>query len=57
MANNVSQEIVIDGKKYRIHATIGNFKATLIDNQPVPNPDPEPKDPTKPTEGFINPEG
>ena len=57
MANNVSQEIVIDGKKYRIDATIGNFKATLIDNQPVPNPDPEPKDPTKPTEGFIKPEG
>lgn len=45
----ISQEIVIDGKRYKI-ALEGQFKVTPIDAPPVPNPDPEPG---KPTEGTI----
>lgn len=52
-------EIVsIDGKKYKFTGDVdfSNLKIEKIgDNEP--NVDPEPSDPTKPTEGFIKPGG
>jgi hypothetical protein len=52
-------EIVsIDGKKYKFTGDVdfSNLKIEKIGDD-VPNPDPEPQDPAKPTEGFIKPGG
>jgi hypothetical protein len=62
MAENAKaklDEIVsIDGKKYKFTGDVdfSNLKIEKIADD-IPNPDPEPSDPTKPTEGFIKPGG
>ena len=55
---SLNEIVSIDGKKYKFTGDVdfSNLKIEKIADD-VPNPDPEPQDPTKPTEGFIKPGG
>lgn len=58
---NIDEEVLIDGKKYRFQGTVDFSNLTIKridgDQPPVPDPEPGPTDPTKPTEGTIKPGG
>ena len=56
---NLRQEVTIDGIKYLLEGNVdfSNMTIKKLGDTPIPDPEPGPVDPTKPTEGTIKPGG